>query len=278
MHIEEVTNVPVVLGIDAAWTERGSSAIALLRTGDHQHHIIGVAPSYIGFVTLAERSLVQWHKPPSGTPDIPRLLDAAKRLAGSPVDVVAIDMPMSKSAITGYRTADRELSKRFGAAQAATHTPNAMRPGSHGKRITDDFTDAGFHLATVRTRATPSLIEVFPLAALVQLMHLPKRPEYKVTKTSRYWPNLPITKRMTRLLDRWRDIEHALRIEVGDLGFVRPSVSNSLASLKPYEDALDAVICALVGACFVDGAAEPFGDDEAAIWVPNASLEARLAT
>lgn len=267
----------VVLGIDAAWTEGGSSAVALLRTSRRRHCVIGVVPSYTGFIELAERYPVQWHKPSCGAPDVPRLLDAAKRLAGLPVDVVAIDMPMSMSAITGYRTADRELSKRFGGAQVSAHTPNAMRPGSYGKRITDDFTVAGFHLATVRTRATPSLIEVFPLAALVRLMHLFKRPEYKVTKTSRYWPNLTITKRMTLLLDGWRDIERALRIEVGDLGFVRPSVSISMAALKPYEDALDAVICAWVGACFVNGAAEPFGDDEAAIWVPSASLATRPA-
>ena len=78
-----------------------------MRTGFHQHHIIGVAPSYTGFVELAERHPVEWRKPSCGAPDIPRLLEAAKRLAGSLVDVVAIDMPMSVSSITKYRPAPR---------------------------------------------------------------------------------------------------------------------------------------------------------------------------
>lgn len=76
---------------------------------------------------------------------------------------------------------------------------------------------------------------------------------------------------MTRLIDNWRAIEAALRLEVGNLGFDLPENGPSLASLKPYEDALDAVICAWIGARFAEGKAEPFGDDKAAIWVPLAN-------
>jgi predicted RNase H-like nuclease len=196
--------------------------------------------------------------------------EAAKSLAGARVDVVAIDMPMSTNSISGYRTADRKLSSSFGAMQASTHTPNIERPGYHGERITMGFTRCGFHLGTVKGRSMPSIIEVFPLAGLVRLMSLSKRPAYKVTKTSRYWPGLSLPRRITRLIDNWRAIEAALRLEVGTLGFDLPENGPSLASLKPYEDALDAVICAWIGACFAEGKAEPFGDDEAAIWVPLA--------
>ncbi len=43
------------------------------------------------------------------------------------------------------------------------------------------------------------------------------------------------------------------------------------AQLKPYEDALDAVVCAWVGACYLNGTATAYpGDDPvAAIWIPE---------
>ena len=36
-----------------------------------------------------------------------------------------------------------------------------------------------------------------------------------------------------------------------------------------WAGALDAIVCAWVGACIVDGTAEAFGDQSAAIWVPT---------
>jgi len=38
--------------------------------------------------------------------------------------------------------------------------------------------------------------------------------------------------------------------------------------MKTYEDRLDAVISAWTGMKFFMGEAEPFGDSDAAIWVP----------
>jgi predicted RNase H-like nuclease len=264
----------VVLGIDAAWTERGSSAVALLCTRGRKRRILAVAPSYSGFIGLTHKPEVEWKKPPGGAPDVAGLLKTARELAEAPVDVVAVDMPMSHKPITGYRTADRKLSSAFGAAQVSTHTANVERPGCHGKRITTEFVRERFHLATTTIQTKPSLIEVFPLAALVRLMCLPKRPAYKATKTSRYWPDISLPKRKARLLDCWRNIEAKLRVEVGELPFDLPTTCASLASLKPFEDALDAVICAWAGACFAEDRAEPFGDGDAAIWVPcHANLE-----
>ena len=39
-------------------------------------------------------------------------------------------------------------------------------------------------------------------------------------------------------------------------------------SLKPIEDALDAIVCAWVGHRFKIGQAESLGDETAAIWTP----------
>ena len=46
-----------------------------------------------------------------------------------------------------------------------------------------------------------------------------------------------------------------------------------LAQLKPYEDSLDALICAWVGALYIDGAARALGDAESAIWIPEISMQ-----
>jgi hypothetical protein len=43
------------------------------------------------------------------------------------------------------------------------------------------------------------------------------------------------------------------------LGFKTPDAFASFAFLKPYEDALDAIICSWVGACFFEGKADPLG-------------------
>jgi hypothetical protein len=39
-------------------------------------------------------------------------------------------------------------------------------------------------------------------------------------------------------------------------------------SMKGYEDAIDALICCWVGAEFLMGRAKPYGDTDAAIWIP----------
>jgi hypothetical protein len=38
--------------------------------------------------------------------------------------------------------------------------------------------------------------------------------------------------------------------------------------MKRYEDALDAILCAWVAIEFLEGNAEPLGDEQAAIWTP----------
>jgi predicted RNase H-like nuclease len=122
--------------------------------------------------------------------------------------------------------------------------------------------------------AMQSLGEVFPLAALVRLMRKRKRPGYKVSKTRPYWPGRSKSDRLKLLLNSWHEITVALQAEFGYLGFEPPRAFTSLASLKPYEDMLDAIICCWIRASFFGGAAEPFGDSDAAIWIPRAGLRA----
>ena len=88
----------VVLGIDAAWTEKQPS---------------GVAPSYEAFMALPDGIPVEWQ---SGRflgciPDVRALLEADNRLARSPVDIVTVDMPIASGPITGRRLADNCISR-----------------------------------------------------------------------------------------------------------------------------------------------------------------------
>ena len=39
--------------------------------------------------------------------------------------------------------------------------------------------------------------------------------------------------------------------------------------VEEMEDALDAVVCAWVGVCALEGRAKAYGDPDSAIWVPS---------
>jgi predicted RNase H-like nuclease len=146
----------------------------------------------------------------------------------------------------------------------------------HGERITDAFARAGYPLATNRSQVTAghALVEVYPLMALVRLMAVKVRPAYKVAKIAQYFrkaqPPLSRDQKIDCLLQTWTKILAAIGREVSVLNFKPPdrSTLRFTSELKTYEDQLDALIAAYVGACVLEGGAEPFGNDDCAIWVP----------
>jgi predicted RNase H-like nuclease len=259
----------IILGIDAAWTEGGTSGVALLRTSNGQRRLIAAAPSYDSFVTDEATTAS-----PFGSPDIAAILRKAREKAGSAVDVVAIDMPVARRRIDGRRVSDDAVSKAFGRFGAAVHSPTPIRPGAHGRGISRALEKAGYPLVTTDPRSGHATIEVFPLAALIRMMKLDYRPAYKISKISRYWRNevpTPTTvQKIGRLLDTWSSIIDALSGEIRNFQYNLPKRQNLTAGmLKPHEDKLDAIISAWVGACFVEGSAELFGDRSSAIWIPR---------
>ncbi len=42
-----------------------------------------------------------------------------------------------------------------------------------------------------------------------------------------------------------------------------------LSALKAVEDTIDAIVAAWIGTTILEGTAEPFGDDDSAIWIPR---------
>ncbi|UFW80699.1 DUF429 domain-containing protein [Rhizobium sp. SU303] len=61
-----------------------------------------------------------------------------------------------------------------------------------------------------------------------------------------------------------------LDVKIQGIGGALPLPSRDARGheLKAFEDAIDAVVCAWVGACVTGGRARAFGDRESGIWVP----------
>lgn len=279
-RLPDPTNTVSVLGIDAAWTTDQPSGVALVaKQGTERWRCLSVAPSYATFLQTADGIPVEWeiNRHCGGMPDVERLLSAASRiLGGKSVEIVAIDMPVSREAITGRRPADNAISSKFGAAGCSTHSPGPIRPGALDANLTAAFRDAGYPVAAADDRCgtLSRLIEVYPHPALLRLLNAERRIEYKVSKSGKYWPNTSVRVRIRKLLDIYAHILQALRHEVDgiNLPLPQPHSCAGLSGLKRYEDALDALICAWVGCCYIEGKAAPFGDTTAAIWVPTARL------
>jgi predicted RNase H-like nuclease len=141
--------------------------------------------------------------------------------------------------------------------------------------MTKELVGEGFALATkgVVAGTIPALVEVYPLAALVRLLGY--KPNYKTARLRRYLKNVPKEKGedpITWLFEQWEPILDALGREVREAKVPIPDrgAVSFVSRLKPYEDALDAIVSAWVGALYVEGRAEAFGDETAAIWIPRA--------
>jgi predicted RNase H-like nuclease len=114
----------------------------------------------------------------------------------------------------------------------------------------------------------PALIEVYPHTALLSLLKCKERFKYKISKARKFFKSGdPIA----GLLEAFQTIHSGLSREIADLPPFLPARDDvkSVASLKRYEDALDALICAWVGTLFVNTKAIPLGDGNAAIWCPE---------
>jgi predicted RNase H-like nuclease len=264
----------IVLGIDAAWTTTEPSGVALIVGAAGRWTCRGLAPSYRQFSELGAGQEIDWTQRPSpGTIDVEELLSAAQALAGAAPDVIAVDMPLAFTPIRGRRAADTAISKLFGAAGAAVHSPSAVRPGSIADQLRVNLERKGYTLE-VGVSAPPckhALIETYPHPVTMWLCNTSRRVPYKAGNSGKYWPAMPLLERRQRLLAVWRDIVDVLSRLID--GITLPSADHvptaSPGALKAYEDGIDALICAIAGASYSAGNAVPYGDAESAIWLPR---------
>lgn len=256
-----------VLGIDAAWTFTEPSGVALVERDGVDWRLVRAAASYQAF--LADQDFeVGRHR--GSKPDPHALLSKTDELLATPVSVVAIDMPLSTDPITGRRVSDNAISSLYGSRHAGTHTPSQSRPGKLSDDLTLGFARAGYPLLTSGA-SFPALIEVYPHPALIELARADRRLPYKHAKSRKYWPEASLIDRRHKLLSVWADIVSLLdhRIEGVTSALPLPDPSSRGYELKAFEDCLDAVVCAWVGTCLLDGTATAYGDETSAIWVPT---------
>jgi predicted RNase H-like nuclease len=257
-----------VLGIDAAWTERQPSGVAAAVETPSGWRLAAVAASYENFIARANGAKQDARKPTASAPVAAELLDAARRICGACVDLVAVDMPMARAAITGRRFCDRAISAEYGARAASTHSPSAERPGKISDPLRAGFEASGYLLCV--SSPARGLIEVYPHPALIEFLEAPRRLEYKAAKIGKYWPGSSAVERHKKLREVWRRIVDALepRIQGVRAALPPPDADERGSCLKAYEDKLDAVVCAAVAIASLKGEARGVGDENAAIWIP----------
>lgn len=263
----------VVLGIDAAWTEKEPSGVALITNDGSGWRLVEVAASYAAFVgDVGTSGPIARHR--GSIPDVQAILMASKVMIGVDVDLVAIDMPLSTTPIAGRRVSDNMISVAYGARHASTHTPSITRPGRLSDILRAEFDAVGYPLA-VKVLSGPALIEVYPHPALIELAAADQRLPYKHSKIAKYWREETPAVRRQMLLRVWTRIIDLLDTQVQGVraGLPLPASDARGYQMKAFEDQLDAVVCAWVGACAVDGKATAFGDEESAIWVPMPQSE-----
>jgi len=262
-----------VLGIDAAWTDHQPSGVALVQQQGQCWRCLAVAPSYASFLAHAEGFPVDWgarHR--DSKPDVRKLLNASARMAGRPVDLIAIDMPLSTEPIGGRRSADQQVSSEFGSRGCSVHSPTTTRPGALSDELRSDLEQLGYPLQTTCTHRSSAggVLEVYPHVALLGLVGCDYRLPYKISRSRRYWPGLPVRQRIEKLLGNFRRIHGALerQIEAIDLPLPEPAAVATLSAIKPLEDGLDALVCAWVAMEHLQGRTRALGNSSAAIWCP----------
>lgn len=258
-----------VLGIDAAWTERNPSGIAVASEEADGWQLMGAWASVAHFLADAHGQ-PRPDRASGGVAPAADLLKATCKLTGSLPDLVAIDMPMALEPITGRRASDDAISRAYGAKWCAAHSPSASRPGPISDRLRKGFAKAGYTLC-VGEIATPGLIEVYPHPALVELCDEPKRLPYKVGKMRSYWPNSTPEHRRLLLFGEWSSIGTVLEPYLQGAEAYCTTFGLSPKQLKAQEDTIDAIVCCICAIRALEGGAKPIrGDELSAIWVPTA--------
>lgn len=263
----------VVLGIDAAWTAARPSGIALVRSRRRRWECVAVAPSYASFLALAQidaGDAVDWRQRPRGDiPDPAALHAAATRLAGAAPDVITIDMPLAHGPITARRAADNAIASAYATRGLGAHSPSPDRPGPIAHAMCTGFSALGYAIGSTATRPGTRgvMLEVFPHATAIALVGADYRVPYKLGRIRQYWPDRSGEARRRAVLAQWTAIRRALDARIDRIELAIPRGA-TLAALKRYEDALDALLCAWTGIAYLAGEIRAYGDASTAVWAP----------
>jgi predicted RNase H-like nuclease len=257
----------LILGVDAAWTAHNPSGVALVSTDCDPPKLIRASPSFEDFVLGSGPKA--WCSSQDLRASLGDVLSKAADLGGSVVTVIAVDMPIAHGPVRARRRCDTKVSKAFGARGCSTHSPTEQRPGKVSDAFYEEAKAAGFALKTLGSgKDGAALLEVYPHVALLALCRAERRLPYKLSRRRKNFPKLDPTRRLEAVRVEWEKILGRLKREINiDLGI--DGKIKTLRSWKAWEDVIDAIVCCWVGLEWLRGRARPYGDEIAAIWVPE---------
>lgn len=221
-----MTPTTTFIGIDFAWqSERNATAIAVARGEGADASLIDVVSGIGGLNEIAaiiERSATE-------------------------NTVVAVDAPLIIRNITGRRPCESEISRRFGARHASTHSSNlTLYPVPSTHELVGRLEHAGFRHRVARECQAPGrwFFEVYPHPAHLVLFDLPTIIKYKAKSRRPRSLRLSEFARLQSLLVSLRNAEPALA--PGVMASPDSAELESLRgqALKNHEDAVDAWFCA----------------------------------
>lgn len=253
-----------ILGIDAAWSEKNESGLALIVEGPSGWEVQNACCSVAEFCSTLQNGSTSC--PGTTHEGIAAAVRAALSICPD-LALIAVDMPLSLVEIRGRRSADTQISKEYGGRHCSTHSPTLERPGTLSSEIVTKCAELGFPLRT-ETCLSPGLIEVYPHPALVELLNAGSRLKYKVSKMARYFPNLTTSERKGKIEEVWIRIAKKADDNIAGFSDTLNKTIQVTGVSKRSEDLLDALICAWIGLKCLRGQAKPFGNQVAAIWVP----------
>lgn len=265
----------LIIGIDAAWTEKNPSGVAVLQFDRQKPPSLAlIGRSYDEALSLGKGDILNWNVKVSGSvPLIAQLIRHIEKVFQDEVIMVALDIPLSPNQIVSRRGADSAISRLYGSKYAATHSPNPERPGKIAEIIYKELISLGFEWAsTSEMNEKPIFAEVYPHTAIIEMLNLEKRLPYKESKRRAYWPDKSLDQRNELLHQSFSILYEALKERISNFSCLFQPLSNTIHQrmiLKSYEDCLDALVCAWTGYQIILGKANVYGDDVSAIWVPE---------
>lgn len=266
-----------VLGIDAAWSAHRPSGFSLVSCEPPSRPCLLIAArSAAEYLQSLDGGAPSWEQPPPNHPISLREVVEATHRKVEAWPLISLDIPLSHQPITERRQADQEVSHKYGACHAAAHTPNPKRPGKVSSHIYGTLTGLGYQLVTNGVCLAPNrplFLETYPHPAVIELLGLQHRLQYKTSRRQNYWPHDTPTRRWEKLVESLTLLHDGLsgELELADKlpgpAFL-PATSPKEATFKGYEDAIDATVCAWVGVEFLRDRCRPFGGADDTIWLP----------
>lgn len=258
-----------ILGVDAAWTEKNPSGVALLAVNKNNLiEVVKISRSYEEFLI----DKINWNDSVDGSqPDFASLYNFCTN-NGWDIDIVALDIPLAPERIKARRECDGQISGHYGKYGASTHSPNEERPGAISEIVFKQLFESGFEW-NGDAKKSKTFIEVYPHTAIIELFKYKYRFPYKVQKRLKYWPKDTPEQRTKNIISNLNELREKLISYIPNLPDILHELSLDqdypIKYLKGYEDVLDGIVCALTGCFYFMGKAEGYGNNAGTIWVPQ---------